>query len=64
MRSIEEIEARIVTAQRRFDEIVREVHRHRFVQNQTRKLPSKESAQAQDNQPMIAGTLVTTVPND
>jgi hypothetical protein len=34
---IERIEARIMTAQRRFDEIMRELHRHRFMQNQTRR---------------------------
>ena len=59
---IERIQARIMTAQRRFDEIMRELHRHRFMQNQTRRLP--EPTQVEDDKPMIAGTLVTTAPHD
>jgi hypothetical protein len=61
---IERVEARIMTPQRRFDEIIRELHRHRFMQNQTRKLPAPESTKVEDTQPMIAGTLVTTAPHD
>jgi hypothetical protein len=59
---IERIQARIMTAQRRFDEIMRELHRHRFMQNQTRRLP--EPTQVEDDKPMIAGTLVATAPHD
>jgi hypothetical protein len=61
---IERVEARIMTAQRRFDEIMRELHRHRFMQNQIRRLPAPESTQVEDDKPMIAGTLVTTAPHD
>jgi hypothetical protein len=61
---IERLEARIMTAQRRFDEIMRELHRRRFMQNQTRRLLAPESTQVEDDQPMIAGTLVTTAPHD
>jgi hypothetical protein len=64
MDSIERIEARIMTAQRRFDEIMRELHRHRFMQNQTRRLPAPESTQLEEDEPMIAGPLVTTAPHD
>jgi hypothetical protein len=62
--SIERTEARVMTAQRRFDEIMRELHRHRFMQNQTRRLPAPESTQVEDDKPMIAGTLVTAAPHD
>jgi hypothetical protein len=65
LRFIEPIESLIATAQDRFDQIMRELHRHRFVQNQGRSSMSPEPAQVKEDEPKkIAGTLVTIVPHD
>jgi hypothetical protein len=61
-RFIEQIEGLIATAQDRIDQIMRELHRHRFMQNQGRSLTSP--AQVEDEPKKIAGTLVTIAPHD
>jgi hypothetical protein len=64
-RFIERIEALIATAQDRIDQIMRELHRHRYMQNEAESSPSPKPAQVEDDQPKkIAGALVTTVPHD
>jgi hypothetical protein len=65
LRFIEPIESLIATAQDRFDQIMRELDRRRFMQNQGRSSMSPEQAQVEEDEPKkIAGTLVTIVPHD
>jgi hypothetical protein len=59
---IEQIEGLIAAAQDRIDQIMRELHRHRFMQSQGRSLTSP--AQVEDEPKKIAAPLVTIVPHD
>jgi hypothetical protein len=62
---IEKIEGLIATAQDRIDQIMRELHRHRFMQSQALSAPSREPAPVEQHRPKkIAAPLVTTVPHD
>jgi hypothetical protein len=54
---IQPIEALIAAAQRRIDEIDRELHRHRFMQIQLRGMPSAEEVKGKKGEPkMIEAT--------
>jgi hypothetical protein len=62
MTFIHSIESLIAPAQGRIDQIMRELHRYRFMQSQAQSSPSPE---AQVEQPQeIAGSLVKIVPSD
>jgi hypothetical protein len=63
MTFIHSIESLIATAQDRFDQIMRELHRHRFMQSQTQSSPSPEPAQVERPQ-KIAESLVKIVPHN
>jgi hypothetical protein len=61
----ERIAALILADEQRFDEIMRELHRHRFMQSQVVSLPSPEQAKRKKSEPkMIAAKATTDKPHD
>ena len=61
----ERIEALILAEGHRFNEIMRELHRHRFMQSQIVSLPSPEQAKRKKSESkMIAATPTTEKPHD
>jgi hypothetical protein len=56
----ERIEALILSEERRFDEIVRELHRRRFMQSQIVNLPSPEQAKRKKSESKMIGAKPTT----
>jgi hypothetical protein len=61
----ERIEALILAERHRFDEIIRELHRHRFMQSQIVSLPSPEQAKRKKSESkMIAARPTSDKPHD
>ena len=58
----ERIEALILSEEHRFDEIMRELHRHRFMQSQIVSLPSPQRKKSESK--MIAAKPPTDKPHD
>jgi hypothetical protein len=56
----ERIAALILADEQRFDEIMRELHRHRFMQSQIASLPSLEQAKRKKSEPKMIATTATT----